>query len=363
MEQKKILILETNNNRRKRLAAYLSSLKVKIQEASSLSEASRRLHAPDNFSLILFSLSPFDEPQIKKLRLIKKANSRVGILLLSNIQNPKLALSLLDKGLVDYIASPDNPAAIYSAVKNEFQKRDLIKENELFKHSLARLQSKQRKNHKRASDLEEIYDATLENLMTALDLRDVETFGHSKTVAKYSLVLAELLGIKDKDRLDNIKKGALLHDVGKIAIPDSILKKPSSLSPQEWKKIKLHPTLGFGLIRDINLLQEVGNIILYHHERYDGQGYPRQLKEKEIPLEARIFALADALDAITSHRPYRKERGFAEARQEIEKNSGSQFDPQVVEAFCSVSLNKWKRIRFQTTKLLPPVENFRELLV
>ncbi|MFQ5722805.1 MAG: HD domain-containing phosphohydrolase, partial [Candidatus Aminicenantales bacterium] len=347
MKIKKILIVESNNHRRKKLAGHLANLDFDIKEASSLSEADQYLIAPDNFSLLLLSLSRFNEPQLKKLRLFRRANPKMGLILLSRLQNPKLALSLLDKGLVDYIASPQNPAAIYSAIKNEFQKRELIKENQLFKRSLDRLHLKQQKNHQKASNLEEIYDATLENLMTALDLRDVETFGHSKTVAKYSLVLAEILGIDDEERLDNIKKGALLHDVGKIAIPDSILKKPSSLSPQEWKKIKLHPALGFGLIRDINLLKEVGNIILYHHERYDGQGYPRQLKGKRIPLEARIFALADALDAITSHRPYRKERDFREARQEIEDNSGSQFDPQAVEAFCSVSLDRWKKIRLQ----------------
>ena len=362
MKPKKILIVEANNHRRKKLAKHLADLDFAIKEASSLSEANQYLVAPDNFSLLLLSLSRFDELQLKKLRLLKRANPRLGLILLSRLQNPKLALSLLDKGLVDYITSPQNPAAIYSAIKSEFQKRELIKENQLFRRSLDRLHSKQEKNHQRASDLEEIYDATLENLMTALDLRDVETFGHSKTVAKYSLVLAEILGINDKERLDNIKKGALLHDVGKIAIPDSILKKPSSLSPQEWKKIRLHPVLGFGLIRDINLFKEVGNIILYHHERYDGQGYPHQLKGRQIPLEARIFALADALDAITSHRPYRKERSFPEARQEIEDNSGSQFDPEVVKAFCSVSLEMWKKIRLQTTKFLPAFEDFRELL-
>lgn len=353
MNNKKILILEENERRRKHLARFLSGLAFDIKESASFSEASHYLLSPNNFSLVLVSLIPFDENQIKNLGFIKKANSRLAIILLSNIEKPKLAFYLLEQGVVNYIASPDNPAGIFSAIKSEFQKRELIEKNEYFRRSLSKIQSNQKRNSKRASDLEEIYNTTLENLMTALDLRDVETFGHSKTVAKYSLVLAKILGIKDKNRLDHIKKGALLHDVGKIAIPDSILKKPSSLSHQEWEKIKLHPSLGFGLIRDINLLKEVGNIILYHHERYDGHGYPRKLKQKDIPLEARIFSLADALDAITSHRPYRKERGFETAKKEIERNSGSQFDPEVVEAFCSVSIDKWKKIRFETTKLMP----------
>ncbi len=196
--------------------------------------------------------------------------------------------------------------------------------------------------------------------MTALDMRDVETFGHSQTVAKYSLVLAKILGMKDKPAIDNIKKGALLHDVGKIAIPDSILKKPSPLSPQEWEKIKLHPSLGYGLIKEIKSMKEIGNIILYHHERYDGAGYPAGLKGEDIPIEARIFSLADALDAITSHRPYSREREFGEAKREIEDNSGTQFDPSVVDAFTSMSVDRWKKIRFETTKLIPSVEYMRD---
>ena len=169
------------------------------------------------------------------------------------------------------------------------------------------------------------------------------------------------MGIKDEKTLGNIRKGALLHDIGKIAIPDAILKKPGSLNTEEWDKIKLHPTLGYGLIKEIKLVREVGNIILFHHERFDGKGYPNKLKTKKIPIEARIFALADALDAITSPRPYSKKRNFKEAKQEILDNEGSQFDPEVVRAFCSLSLEKWERIRFETTKLMPIFEDMIEL--
>ncbi len=166
------------------------------------------------------------------------------------------------------------------------------------------------------------------------------------------------MGFQDRAQLDNIRKGSLLHDVGKIAIPDSILKKVKPLTAKEWEKIKLHPALGYGLIKEIKMVDEVGNIILYHHERYDGKGYPKRLKEDKIPVEARIFALADALDAITSHRPYRKERSFKTAKKEIQNNSESQFDPKVVEAFSSVELDSWEKIRYETTKLLPHMEKF-----
>jgi putative nucleotidyltransferase with HDIG domain len=277
----------------------------------------------------------------------------MGIIMLTAKDNAKLSISFLKQGIVDHITSPDDLAAIFSAVNNELHKREIIQKNHSYVRKLTRLQKEQQKNIRRALELEEIYDSTLENLMTALDLRDVETFGHSRTVAKYSHMLAGILDIKDKPTLDNIRKGALLHDVGKIAIPDSILKKPKPLSEDEWKKIRLHPTLGYGLIKEIKLLEQVGNIILYHHEQFDGTGYPKGLKKEKIPLEARIFALADALDAITSYRPYRKERDFKTAKKEIQANSGTQFDPKVVDAFCSMSLDNWEKIRYETTQILP----------
>jgi putative nucleotidyltransferase with HDIG domain len=207
--------------------------------------------------------------------------------------------------------------------------------------------------------LEEAYDTTLENFMAALDLRDVETYGHSKTVARYSHVLAEAAGIKDPLALDSIRKGALLHDAGKIAIPDSILKKPGPLAPKEWDVIRRHPALGYGLVRDVNLVREVGDIILCHHEHYDGSGYPKGLKGPAIPVEARIFAVADTLDAVTSHRPYRAPRDFQTARRELEKNAGRQFDPRVVDVFCRMDLAVWEKIRFETTRLMPPFDPSR----
>ena len=216
---------------------------------------------------------------------------------------------------------------------------------------------------KRSRELEEAYDTTLENFMAALDLRDVETYGHSKTVARYSHVLAEAAGIRDPGLLDSIRKGALLHDAGKIAIPDSILKKPGPLAPTEWDVIRRHPALGYGLVRDVKLVREVGNIILCHHERYDGTGYPRSLKGEAIPFEARIFAVADTLDAVTSHRPYRAPRNFQAARLELEANAGRQFDPKVVEVFHNTDLAVWEKIRFETTRLLPPFENPRAVTV
>jgi putative nucleotidyltransferase with HDIG domain len=230
------------------------------------------------------------------------------------------------------------------------------------KEEVRRLRRELTRHLKRSRELEEAYDTTLENFMAALDLRDVETYGHSKTVARYSHVLAEAAGVRDTGALESIRRGALLHDAGKMAIPDSVLKKPGPLTPKEWEVIRRHPALGYGLVRDLKLVREVGNIILCHHERYDGAGYPKGLKGEAIPLEARVFAVADTLDAVTSHRPYRAPRDFRAARRELVDNAGKQFDPKVVDVFCGLDLAVWEKIRFETTRLLPPLEDFKPLV-
>jgi putative nucleotidyltransferase with HDIG domain len=349
----KILIVEENETRRKYISRFLSGEALCVQESPSLSEAAALLGNSNDVTVALISIPSLQEHEKSLLRDFKSFAPHLPIVLITSRKDAGRALSLLKQNAVDFVTDSDDPAAIFSAVNSEFRRMECTRKIVLYDRKMERLQSERKKNIKRAKDLEEIYDATLENLMTALDMRDVETFGHSRTVAKYSQLLAQTLDINDRETLDNIRKGALLHDVGKIAIPDAILKKPTPLTPEEWEKIKLHPTLGYGLIKEIKLLKEVGNIILYHHEKVDGTGYPDGLKKSEIPLEARIFALADSLDAITSFRPYRKGRDFKTAREEIRANSGKQFDSKVVEAFCSVSLERWEKIRFETTQLFP----------
>lgn len=223
---------------------------------------------------------------------------------------------------------------------------------------LRRLKRELARHLRESRRLEEAYDTTLENFMAALDLRDVETYGHSKTVARYSHVLAEACGVRDPAALDSIRKGALLHDAGKMAIPDSVLKKPGPLTAQEWAVIRRHPALGYGLVRDVKMVPEVGNIILCHHENYDGTGYPKRLRGEAIPFEARVFAVADTLDAVTSHRPYREPRDFKAARRELTAGAGKQFDPRVVDVFCGMDLSVWEKIRYATTRLLPPMPAF-----
>jgi putative nucleotidyltransferase with HDIG domain len=361
MNRPRILIVGENDGNSRRLAAFLADLELDIERSAFLPEPSALAGPAGRVSLIVVAATEQGEEHAKRLRTIGAADPRPAVVVLSDASRSQVLLSLLREGVIDHVTSPGSHLAVYSAIRSGLTLAQLTAENEACRKNLAKSRIERSRNVRRALDLEEIYDATLENLMTALDLRDVETFGHSQTVAKYSQVLAGLLGIRDEKVLDNIRKGALLHDVGKIAIPDSILKKPGRLSDQEWEKIRLHPALGYGLVKEIKLVKEAANIILHHHERYDGTGYPQGLRKEEIPLEARIFALADALDAITSHRPYRRERDFPAAQEEIRSHEGTQFDPRIVEAFEKLPLARWERIRFETTRLLPSIIDYHKL--
>jgi putative nucleotidyltransferase with HDIG domain len=192
-----------------------------------------------------------------------------------------------------------------------------------------------------ADQLRETYDGTLEALVSALDARDRETKGHSLRVAKYMMEIAFHLGIEPgTEDWVNMQRGGLLHDIGKIGVSDTILHKPGPLTEDEWVDMRRHPQIGHDMIREIGFLSGAAVIVLAHHERFDGKGYPKGLAADEIPLGARIFVLADTFDAMTSDRPYRAALSCDASRDEIIRCSGTQFDPRCVQAF----LLAWERV-------------------
>jgi len=184
-------------------------------------------------------------------------------------------------------------------------------------------------------ELEMTYDRTLTALMSALDARDRETEGHSIRVSRLACLLAEAIGLTGAP-LKALERGALLHDIGKIGISDSILHKPGKLTEEEWKVMRIHPDIGARIVEGIPFLQETLPVIRYHHERWDGSGYPMGLKEKDIPIQARIFAVADVFDALTSSRSYRSRSSAEDAVQYLREQSSIQFDAEIVEALANI---------------------------
>ena len=193
-------------------------------------------------------------------------------------------------------------------------------------------------------ELERAYRLNLRALTTALEAREHGTADHCERVARYTQILAERMGLDD-GYIKDIVYGALLHDIGKIGIKDSILLKPGKLTPEEEEEIKRHPIIGAKILEGIDYFKKAIEVVLYHHERWDGKGYPFGLSDGKIPLSARIFAVADALDAMTTNRPYRRKISFEEAKDEIKRCSGTQFDPKVVEVFLSIPLKVWQDVQ------------------
>ena len=199
-------------------------------------------------------------------------------------------------------------------------------------------------------DRERSYVEAVGAVVAAIDARDHETTGHSFRVAHYALTLAKQLRV-DGERLQAIEWGALLHDVGKIAVPDAILRKADRLTEEEWHVMRQHPNWGFEMLADVKFLEPALEIVYSHHERWDGGGYPRGLRRREIPLAARIFAVVDTYDSITSDRPYRRSRSHAEAITELCRVAGTQLDPEVVEAFIRISEVELRRLRERSERL------------
>jgi putative two-component system response regulator len=197
------------------------------------------------------------------------------------------------------------------------------------------------------------YDATLIALTNALDARDHETEGHSRRVVEYSRAIGRNLGL-DADRMRVLSHGALLHDIGKIGVPDNILLKPSKLTEEEWELMRRHPLIGEAMVRDVDVLREARRIILHHHERWDGSGYPRGLRGLEIDQGARIFAVADACDAMTQDRPYRRGVPLDAARAEIARCRALEFDPDAVDAF--LLLGEEELLKIQRLRTAPGLD-------
>lgn len=279
------------------------------------------------------------------LHQVKQRWPETGIIMLTAIDETQSAVNCLTQGADDYIVKPINLKELAVAVGKVLEKRRLVIENSEYQRTLELLVEERTNDlRKTLQQLKHSYDMTLQALVASLDAREHETGNHSQRVSMYALMLAKKMGLKGK-RLECIAKGALLHDIGKLGIPDSILLKPGDLTEQEWELMRTHPVIGYNILKEIDFLQPALEIVLRHHEQYDGSGYPGGLKAEHIPLSARIFFVVDAFDTITIDRPYRRGISFEEAAQEIRRCAGTQFDPRVVEEFMRVPLEEWLKVR------------------
>jgi putative nucleotidyltransferase with HDIG domain len=220
------------------------------------------------------------------------------------------------------------------------------KERQLERYA-ADLRETVKQERARAHELKRSYMATVRALSNAVEARDAYTRKHAERVTAYGMKIARVLGLSVSETAE-LEFGFLLHDIGKLAIPDSILYKPGRLTAEERALVVQHPVVGAEIVRDIEFLAQPMQVVRYHHERWDGSGYPDGLAGEEIPLSARVFAVADVLDALTSDRPYRRASPLGEARAMIVAESGEHFDPRVIEAFKQIPDATFERIRRET---------------
>jgi response regulator RpfG family c-di-GMP phosphodiesterase len=258
----------------------------------------------------------------------------------------RVALQAVNSGEVfRIIAKPWHQQELLGTVNQAAEAARLRRENERLTHEVQRQNGQLREINLRLEEMVRVRtQALLEGLIAALDYRDAETQWHSRRVSLYARRLAQALGIGEPE-LTVIEHGALLHDIGKIGVRDRVLLKPGPLTTEEWSEMKRHPELGWALLQRVDYLRPASSIVLQHQEKFDGSGYPGRMKGGDIVIGARIFHVVDTLDAITSDRPYRKARPFEDARQEIVRCAGTQFDPGVVDAFLAVPAEEWERIR------------------
>ena len=255
------------------------------------------------------------------------------------------AIEAFEVNAVDYLLKPFEREQLLAVVRRALENRRLKIENRAYQVELeAKVVARTTQWKQALSDLERSYDITLEALGDALDLKDAETEGHSKRVTAYTIAIARHMGLS-ADQIRIIARGAFLHDIGKMAIPDAILRKPGALDSEEVAVMREHCFRGYQLLRRIPFLGDASEIVYAHQEKYDGTGYPRGLKADEIPLGARIFSVADTLDAITSDRPYRPAQTVKAAKEEIHRWTGRQFDPEVVKVFLSMPDKLWEDLR------------------
>ena len=225
----------------------------------------------------------------------------------------------------------------------EQESRAAEKEDQLQRYA-ADLRETFKEERARAQELRDSYFATVRALTNAVEARDAYTGKHAERVAEYALTLGASMGQKWAGQPE-IEFGFLLHDIGKVAVPDSILHKPEPLTPHERELIQQHPVTGWEIVRQVDFLGAASDVVRHHHERWDGDGYPDGLAGEDIPLTARVFAVADTLDALTTDRPYRPASPMSESRALIERERGKQFDPDVVDALISTPDEVFGRIR------------------
>jgi putative nucleotidyltransferase with HDIG domain len=350
MPQERILVVDDEAPVRGIVAALLEYSGYQTTTAGRVDEAIEVLSQDPGYSLVLSDIMMPGTDGLALLDRLSADHPGLPVIMFTAVHDVHVATNAFRRGAFDYLLKPFERLQLESTVARAVEHSRNLRQNIAYRQHLEEIIST-RTGRLRSTmqDLERSYDITIEAMGDALDLRDEETEGHSRRVTAYTIALARSAGV-DGESLRTIARGAFLHDIGKIATPDAILLKPGRLDADEMAIMREHCQRGYEMVRKIPFLREAAEIVYAHQERFDGSGYPRGLKGEQIPLGARIFAIADTLDAMTSDRPYRKGASIAVARAEIQRCSGTQFDPSIVKVFQGIEDDAWSKLRDRSTQ-------------
>ncbi len=323
--------------------------------AGSAEEALTRLHEGE-FQLVISDITMPGMSGLDMIPHVKEFAPDTVVVMISGMQTVESAIGALRLGAFDYLMKPFDLRQVEAVVKRALEHHDLVVAKQRYENHLEELvEQRTIELDKALNSLEGAYRSTLKALTAALETRDSETHGHSERVVTYSLRLGREYGLNSEE-MKSLEFGSLLHDIGKIGVPDSILRKPAKLTEEEWVRMREHPVHGQQILRGIEFLEGASRVVGQHHEKWDGTGYPLGLRREEIDVCARIFSVADAFDAITSDRVYRRGKPYEAAAQELDDWAGRQFDPKVVEAFHRVPKEDWEELHRQS--LMPKPDRF-----
>lgn len=332
------------------ITAILSDLfagQYECTTAGSAEEALERLTRKD-YELVVSDITMPGMSGLDMIPHVKSMRPNTVVVMISGMQTVESAIGALRLGSFDYVMKPFDLRQVEAVVKRALEHQELIVAKQRYEDHLEELVEQRTAELDQAlNSLEDAYRSTLRALTAALETRDLETHGHSERVVTYSLRLGREYGLESQ-RMKALEFGSLLHDIGKIGVPDSILRKPAKLTDEEWVLMRQHPVHGQQILRGIEFLEGPARVVAQHHEKWDGSGYPLGLSGDDIDVCARIFAVADAFDAMTSDRVYRKGKPYQAAAQELDDWAGKQFDPKVVEAFHRVPKEDWDELHAQS---------------
>lgn len=319
--------------------------------AATADEAARLIES-NSFDLVLSDITMPGTSGLEFCGYVQKTCPRTVVVMISAMTDIQFAIDAMRHGAFDYVTKPFDLERVKMAVDRALRYQRALEEKHRYELELEeRVRIRTAELHSANEDLNYMLDtmyrnyrATLRGLARTLEVRDIETSGHSDRVVAYSMRLGRKMGLASNDLLA-LEQGALLHDIGKIGVPDAILLKPGALTTDEWVQMREHVAHGLRIIEGVEFLSGARHVIGQHHEKYDGSGYPNKLRGAGIHIHARIFAVADAFDAIRSDRPYRAAASYEKAREELIAYAGSHFDPNVVNAFTTIPEEEWEEIR------------------